>query len=593
MTTELAHTLTVLFTDIEGSTELRTRRGEELGMEVLRAHEEVVRGALGRHEGREEKFLGDGFMVSFSSARQALGCAVAIQRGVERHNREHADRGFKLRIGLSAGEVLQKEGELYGMAVNAAARIMSKAKGGEILLDEVVKRLAGTVAGVTLADRGRAKLKGFEERYHLYQAAWQAEDPLALLAHTPFVGRAGELARLLKKLDETRGGRGAMVMLVGEPGIGKSRTCEQFAESVRRRDALVLSGRCYEGEWAPPFGPFAEAIAEYARITEPETIRRELGFGGPPLARLVPALRERLPDLGEPASLAPEEERFRLLDGVSQLLIAVSTRAPLVLVLDDLHWADRGTIAMLRHVARFIARHRILLLGAYRDVELDRQHPLADALGALRRETEYERIVLKGLDTGEVGELLKTVVDQEVPEALVKAISAETDGNPFFIREVLLHLIEEKKIFRQDGRWASNLTIEQMGIPEGVRQVIGRRLSRLSAEANRLLAAASAFDGAFRFEVAASVAGLDEAASLSAIDEAVTAQLLKPGVAAESYDFTHALIRHTLYGEMNPSRQVRLHRQIAEAMERAWASRTKEHAAEMAYHYSRSAALEG
>jgi hypothetical protein len=221
------------------------------------------------------------------------------------------------------------------------------------------------------------------------------------------------------------------------------------------------------------------------------------------------------------------------------------------------------------------------------------QHPLSEALGALRREAEYERINLKGLDSREVGELLQTIADQDVPEALVKAIDAETEGNPFFIREVLLHLIEEGKVSRQDGRWRSNLAIEELGIPEGVRQVIGQRLSRLSAEANRVLAAASAFSGAFHFAITARVVGLEEGAALKAVDAALDAQLIRAGSEAESYDFTHALIRHTLYAEMNPSRQVRTHRQIAEEMEKFWGARVGEHAAEVAYQFSRSAALPG
>ena len=164
----------------------------------------------------------------------------------------------------------------------------------------------------------------------------------------------------------------------------------------------MLSGRCFEGEWAPPFGPFVEAIAGYAKDADPDALRADLGYGAPPVARLVPSLHERIPDIGEPVPLNPDEERFRLLDAVSQLVIATSARAPVVLVLDDLHWADGGTIAMLRHVARFLPGQRTLVLGAYRDVELDRQHPLADALASLRSEAEYERILVKGLDEGEV-----------------------------------------------------------------------------------------------------------------------------------------------------------------------------------------------
>jgi hypothetical protein len=288
--------------------------------------------------------------------------------------------------------------------------------------------------------------------------------------------------------------------------------------------------------------------------------------------------------------LQADEERFRLLDAVSQLLIAASERAPIVLVLDDLHWADRDTIAMLRHVARAVPKHRLLVVGLYRDVELDRQHPLADALGALRREAPYERIALKGLDAAGVGALLEGVAQQEVNPALVRAISDETNGNPFFIREVLIHLVEEGKIYREGGRWTTRVaSVAELGIPEGVRQVITRRLSRLSEAANKLLSAASAFEGAFRFDVAAGAAGLEEAAALDALDEALAAQLLRPTGDVDAYDFTHALIRHTLYAELNPSRQVRLHRRIAEATERLCPDR----AADIAYHFHRSAAVPG
>ncbi len=386
-------------------------------------------------------------------------------------------------------------------------------------------------------------------------------------------------------------------MLVGEPGIGKTRTADEFCELARQDGCAVAWGRCYEGEWAPPYGPFAEVIEEYARSAEPEALREDLGLGAGPVARLVSSLRERLPDIPEPVPLQPDEERFRLLDAVSQFLIAASQRAPVVLVLDDLHWADKGTIAMLRHVARFAPRHRILLLGAYRDVELDRRHPLSDALGVLHRETNYERVVLKGLAAREVGELLSPMAEHDVPQGLVDAISAETDGNPFFIREVLLHLVETGALYQREGRWRSDARIEELGIPEGVRQVVGRRLSHLSTNANRLLTAASAFSGAFRFDVAAGVAGLDETAALDAVDEALAAQLLRPAGEPDACDFTHALIRHTLYSELSPPRQVRLHRKIADVMEVRVATYTPDrqaaHAAELAYQYHRSAALPG
>ena len=416
----------------------------------------------------------------------------------------------------------------------------------------------------------------------------------AFLALTPFVGRENENARLRARLAEARTGRGGLVMLVGEPGIGKTRTAEEFAEHARHDGAAVLWGRCYDGEWSPPYGPFAEAITEYVRAAPADALRADLGFGAAPIARLVPALREAIPDIEDPVALQPNEERFRLLDAVSQFLIAVSQRAPVVLVLDDLHWADKGTIAMLRHVARFAKQNSILIVAAYRDVELDSEHPLSGALGQLRHETDYERLLLKGLERHEVGELLTTIAEQDVPEALIDAISRETEGNPFFIRETVLHLVDTGALYREDGRWTRAVrSIEELGIPDSVRQVVSQRLSRLSEAANRLLAAAAAFNGVFRFDIAARVAEVEEKAALEAVDQALAAHVLRAGNAHDTLDFTHALFRHTLYAELSPPRQARLHRQIAEAMESTYGERSIEHAAEIAYHYARSAALPG
>jgi tetratricopeptide (TPR) repeat protein len=244
---------------------------------------------------------------------------------------------------------------------------------------------------------------------------------------------------------------------------------------------------------------------------------------------------------------------------------------------------------------RSVPRHRILVVGSYRDVELDRTHPLAESLGELRREAEFDRMRLGGLDAGEVSELLAKIAEHDVPEAFVAAVADETGGVPFFIREVLLHLAEEGKIFQdEDGRWTSKVTVQEMGIPEGVREVIGRRVSRLSPAANRLLGAAAVFEGPFRLDVAATVADVSETEALDAVDEALAAQMVAPGDAADTYVFTHALIRHTLEAELNPSRQVRAHRRVAEALEATYGDRpTAEQSAEIAYQYHRSAAIPG
>src|SRR5262249_6473972 len=313
--------------------------------------------------------------------------------------------------------------------------------------------------------------------------------------------------------------------------------------------------------------PFAEALAEHARSTVSDDLRADLGIGAAPLARLVPMVRERLADIPEPVALQPDEERVRLLDAVTQCLLAIAARAPTVLVLDDLHWADLGTVTLLRYAARFAQRGRLLVLGAYRDVEVGRQHPMTDALAMLPREASYEQLRLSGLDCTTVRELLETVVDQEMPEVLVGTITRETSGNPFFIREVLLHLVETRTLVRESGRWTARTPIAEMRLPDTVRQVIERRLGRLSDAARRLLDVAAGFTQTVHFEVARRIAGMEESQALDALDEALGAQLLAPTADPDRFAFAHALVRHTLYAAQSPPRQVRLHRHIAEAME--------------------------
>ncbi|MEX2245332.1 MAG: AAA family ATPase [Dehalococcoidia bacterium] len=589
-----AATTTILFTDLVNSTELLQRAGDEQAQRIFGAHHRLLRDAVAANGGQEVKWLGDGLMVAFGSAADAVRCAIAVQQASQRASAERLD----VRVGLNVGDALRDETDYFGTPVVVAKRLCDHAQGGQILCSSLVAGLLAGRHAFAFNDLGSLALKGIEAPVATSEVVYERDEANAIVARTPFVGRVAESTKLRQKLDEARTGRGGLAMLVGEPGIGKTRTAQEFADAARDGGATVLWGRCFEGEWAPPYGPFAEAIEEYARHADADELRADLGHGAPPIARLASAVRDRLPDVPDPAPLQPDEERFRLLDAVSQFLIALAARAPVVLVLDDVHWADRGTIAMLRHVARFAPKHRLLVIGAYRDVELDRQHPLADALGALRREAEYDRVVLKGLSQEEVGSLLSTLAEQDVNPALVQAISDETDGNPFFIREVLAHLVEEGKLYREEGRWTSRATsIAELGIPEGVRQVITRRLSRLSDGANRLLSAASGFNGGFRFQTVAAVAGIDEDAALDAIDEALASQLLRPGSDAEHYDFMHALIRHTLYGELNPSRQVRLHRRIAEVMEERVKTYTPErqaaHGAELAYQYHRSAAIPG
>jgi class 3 adenylate cyclase len=410
-----------------------------------------------------------------------------------------------------------------------------------------------------------------------------------------FIGRHQEMDQLKAALDEALSGRGNLVMLVGEPGIGKSRMAEEFGVYAGLRGARVLTGRCYEGEFALPYRPFIACFRDYARAQADAELREQLGSGAPEIAKLVSEVRERFPDVPEAPPLESDAERHRLFESVASFLRSAAAVQPLLLVLDDIHWADKPTLMLLQYLARSIAGERVLIVGAYRDVELERTHPLAEVVAALRREQNYRRVLLRGVSQEDVLTLLSTLDpsqdDSGRRAAFAAAIYQETEGNPFFIREVLAHLVEEGKLYREGGRWTTNVTsVSDLGIPEGVREVVGRRLSRLSDGCNRMLTLASTMTDGFSWEALRAITESDDASLLELLEEALAARVVverkdRPGF----YDFTHALIRQTLYGELSTPRRVLLHRQIGDALERLYADAIESHLGELARHFYQAA----
>jgi class 3 adenylate cyclase/tetratricopeptide (TPR) repeat protein len=584
-----SETVTFLFTDLTQSTEHLQRAGDETGQRLFGTHHKQMTQAVMANGGEELEWLGDGILAAFSSAGDAVRCGISVQQTARRPS---AQTRFDIRVGIHAGEALRRDGGYFGTPVVTARRLCDRAEPGQILCSRVITQLLAGRTAFSFRDLGEMALKGLGAPVAVSEVVYERNDAAALLNRTPFVGRSGPLERLSAQLEAASNGHGMIAMLLGEPGVGKSRLLEEFADLARQRDATVLRGACYDGEWQPPYGPFAEIILEFARKAESAELKL-FGGSGPTLARIAPGLRTHLGDIPEPVALDKDEERFRLFDAVAQLLIEISARHPLVLMLDDLHWADRGTVAMLAHVAHFVPRNQMLLIGAYRDAEVDRKHPMTGAMAAIRRLPGFESLALKGLSGEEVAGLLEIIGDQLPPTGMVKTLTAETGGNPLFIREVLLHLREEGKILTDGSAWGSHAALAEADIPEGVREIIKQRLLRLSKEANRMLTVGAAFNGAFSFEVAAAVAELDEQTALAALDEALEAKLLRPGANPDSFDFTHAMIRHTLYSELNPARRTRQHRRIAEQMERAWGEHAAEHAAEVAYQFWRGASESG
>ena len=399
-----------------------------------------------------------------------------------------------------------------------------------------------------------------------------------------FVGRERELRALESLLDEASSGSGRAAMLVGEPGIGKTRLARELAAVARARGATVLWGTCAERH-TPPFGPWVEAASEHVAAAGPAQLSAHLGTSLPVLAELVPALAERLPDLAASIELAPSASRVRAYEALSRLLLDAAAESWLVLVLDDLQWADAASLDLLGYAGRALRDAPVLLLGSFRQtVGLD--HPLAAALADLDRQIPVRRLRLAPLAPAETGSLVAAILGQTPSAAAVQAIHRDTGGNPFFAAELTRHLLEEGHDLASDSLGLSP------AVPDSVRDAIGRRLSRLSGETVRMLSLACCFGGPFEFGELQSLADLAEEPLLDAIDEALAAGMIATA-GGERYVFAHSLVRQTLYDELSPSRRARLHRRAAQALERAHPGQEMAHAAELARQYERSRSLPG
>ena len=584
--------VTILFSDVEGSTDLRTQRGDAAAHRILRAHEEVVRRCLTAHDGREVKALGDGFMVAFASTRAALGCAVAIQQQLEERNVESPGEELRVRIGINTGEVTVEGDDLYGQAVNAAARIAGRARGGEILVSEIVRQLIGSGPDFTFADRGRLRLKGFPDRWHLYGVVYDTARPGAggpgMVGRTPFVGREAERAELRRLVTQVKGGTGGLVMIGGEPGVGKTRLAEELAVRCEREGFQTFTGHCYEMAGAAPYIPIVEAYEQaLGRAPSAEEFRRFLGDEAPEIAKLVPKLRQVCPDIPPPLELPPEQERRYLFNAAWEVLARTAQAQPTLLVLDDIHWADEPTMLLIQHCAERISLVPVLMVGVYRDSELDVGRPLSRTFEELTRRRLAQRIALRRLPAENVAEMLKALAGQDPPSDLVDVIYAETEGNPFFTEEVFKHLAEEGRLYDADGRFRADLTAKELDVPEGVRMVIGARLRRLGEDGGRALGSAAILGRVFSFELLQALEELPESRLLDIVEEAERARLIasvENGSDDDAYIFGHELIRQTVLGELSVPRRRRLHARAAEALERCYASDLAPHAATIANH---------
>ncbi len=613
-------TVTFLFTDIEGSTRLFQQHPDAMEGALAR-HNALLQHAIGMHRGHVFHVVGDGFCSVFEEAGDAFTAALAAQRALHEENWREVG-AVRVRMGLHTGTAEARHGDyVSSLTLARAQRVSAAAHGGQTLLssataDRVREALP---PGTTLRDLGAHKLRGITEPETIHQLVaadlpsefppLRAEDvgtassaPLHRLVRGQLVGRTNELQQLRQHWAAAQQARGQLVLLSGEPGVGKTRLAQDLIAHVQQSGAMVLRGGCYEYEATTPYLPLVEAFREWTRRQSAAQLRAALGPTAPEIAKFAPEIESKLGPLTANASLSPSEERLRLFDNAARFLASLAAEHGLLLFIDDVHWADQGTLSLLHYLLRHLRHDRVLVLAAYREIELDRTHPLASALVEWNRGRLATRLVVGRLSRVDTSALVATLFGvQSVSEEFVSALYRETEGNPFFIEEVIKSLIEQGQIYREQEGWGRKDTHE-LAIPQSVKEAIGRRLSRLSETAIEALRTAAALGKNFPFRELAAVSSASEDALLDVLDEASAAQLIRAnggesGTSAgdDSFAFTHDKIREVLYEELNPIRRRRLHQRIGETLEKLYgtpihggesaAARADEHAQDLAHHF--------
>ena len=583
-----------LFSDLRGYTDFVESRGDVEAAALLREYRGIVRAAVARGGGAEVKTEGDSFYVVFESALAALECAVAIHRAAQAYNDTHPSAPIRIGMGLHVGETVPYDDQFVGGAVNVAARLASKAKAGELVVSDTFRGLVRTGQRYPMEDLGPQRLKGVTERLRAWMVDWRdpataspapAAPPatgLPLLSRSEpvvprpvpgqlvcpvVVGRTAERARFAEHLALARDGRGQTVLLSGEAGVGKSAFTRQAIEAATAEGFRVLYGVTVESDGGLPYAPFVAAVRSGFRGIERERLGRVLAQTAPDLAQLFPELSKA--SRSEPATTV---EQHRLSVAFQGLFSAFAREAPVLLVVEDLHWCDEASLSLLHYLARELRDTRVLLLGTYRSDEMHRRHPLLRVLAGMQRERLVGEIALGKLAPEEVRELIRATLLPTDPNITVSdefrdALYARSEGNPFFTEELIKSLVESGDIFHDAKTGWDRKPIDQMKIPGSVREAVRARVEKLSADAQATLSAAAAIGLRFSFDLLRSVRGIPEVALEAQLREFVEQQLvIELGGRSDEYGFRHALTKEVVYDDLMVRERKRLHRAVADAL---------------------------
>jgi pilus assembly protein CpaF len=577
-------TVTIMFTDVEGSTRLLSTRGFTESHEIMRAYETIIDDKVAEHAGRRIKGLGDGFMISFGSVRHGVECALDIQRSIAEYSKQNPERKVRVRIGLNTGEVVEEAGDIFGAAVNVAARVASKARGGEILVSDVVRQLVGPVSEMIFDYRGRYKLKGFPDRWRLHQVTpgTVREAPKTLPSGDGFVGREQERLDIRMLLDRAMTGSGGMLFLTGPPGIGASRLASEVAVEAAGKGWMVLSGRCIEQDGAP-YTPFREVLATAVAAGTSKSLHEAVGTHGPLLSQLVPSLRQKVRGMPAHADVGADKLREHLFRAVFDFLTDIQAKRPLLIVLDDLQWADEATVLLLRDLAERVGSSHMVVIGTYWASELDSARPFSSVLSRLLRRRRAQRINLGPLSDRDVERIVAGTAETLLTPVQLMGIQAATEGNPLFVEHSTLYMAESESMLGGQGRVQPSFTEEDLELAQSVRGLISRRLERLSEPAQRMLVAAAVVGRDFDIALLEAFGELSGHELRDALEEATRGRFLVTA-GADRYRFAHDLVRMRVLGVLPLPRLQAYHLAVADTLERVYGRSAPERASEIAHH---------
>jgi len=581
--------VTVLVVDTVESTATMSRLGQERSHRITAQEMEALRTAAEAHGSEMIQSRGDGLLVAFSTSAAALDAAAAMHRSVAQLNTgDQLDAAVRVRVTIAASDVIIEDNELSGLAPVVAARLEEVAGPGETLCTDVVRLLAQGWGSHQFEALDPLELRGLAEPVRAYRVRIPVADVLGMPRaldtgqRFEFVGRVEESAAIRRAWEAALAGRGNLLVLAGESGVGKTRCCREFASAVRAEGAVVLHGSCEQTGFA--FQPFVQALRQC--VASVADVGAVLGPGAAHLARIVPEIEARLPT-GPPPATDAETARQLLFEAVLGWFVELTRNAPVLFVLDDLSWADDASISMLRHVVARIGTERILILSSYRhaDATRDARQFLYEHRGTV------SRVELRGFGDDQALDFAQQLLKGRLDTAgrdLVASVSRNVGGNPLYLGEMIPHLSARAELERAGPDvWTAGARREPLAVPTAVGDVISGRIDRLAETTRQLLPMAAVIGTSFAPDLLVELMDVSPLEIVTALDEAVAAALVHPTAGGDRYEFTHAIYRDLLYAGLPPLRRTIEHHRVGAAIERVYSPELEPWLELLAYQFER------